>query len=320
MRIDQLIYLVEVSKYQSISLAAEKLHITQPTISQALNALETELNVKLFHRSRHGTIPTDDGKIILEKAIEILEKINEIRDVSSGDTSLLSGTLSVAAIPSISMNILSNTIASFTNNYPGITLNILENYSSAIEEEVRSERVSLGFVAKETPFPLFGKDFLFEKLFKGHVMACVGRKSPLSTYTEISYKELVKYPLVSFQSKSPFSDKIMSYLSNYDEPSILFDSDANQGTGKQILAEGVGIGFVSSLLIKNDPYFQSNKLVAIPISGEKIDIYYGYIRLKSRQLSPASKEFLKLLKFNLSSLKNTSDNNYITIIENEEII
>ncbi|WP_077213195.1 LysR family transcriptional regulator [Bacillus dakarensis] len=319
MRIDQLIYLVEVSKYKSISLAAENLHITQPTISQALNALEAELDVKLFHRSRIGTIPTDDGKIIIKKAIEILEKVNEISEFSGDHSKLLSGTLSIASVPSFSMHILSSSIASFTNTYQGVTLNVFEDISSVIKEEVRAERVNLGFIARENQRQFDEHDLYFEKLIEGHVMACVGRKSPLASKSTISYKEIAKNPIVSFKSKSPFFKKIMSILSKYREPSILFNSGiTNEGTGKQILSEGVGVGFVSSIAIKNDPYFMTNKLIAIPISEKPIEIAYGYVSLKSRQLTPAAKEYLRLLRKNLIAKKDL-ENNYITIFENEEI-
>lgn len=322
MRIDQLIYLVEVSKYKSISLAAEHLHITQPTISQALNALEAELNVKLLNRSRHGTIPTDDGKLIINKAIQILEKIDEIHNIAGNQTKLLSGTLSIAALPSFSMNILSNTIATFKSSYPGITVNVFEEISSIIAAEVSAERVVLGFVAIDSEEGLFiNTDIIFEKLIEGHVMACVGRKSPLSACEEISYKEIVKYPIVSFISKSPFYKKLISNLSQYGEPTFLFNAAlTNQGTGKQILAEGTGISFVSSLIIESDPYFKSNQLVAIPISDKGINIDYGYIRLKSRQLPPAAKEFLKHLKLSLSNIKENSDNKYMTDIKNEKFV
>ena len=63
MRIEQLIYLIEISKCGSISSAAEQLHISQPGISQAINSLEEEMDTKLFHRSKKiGTQPTEDGK------------------------------------------------------------------------------------------------------------------------------------------------------------------------------------------------------------------------------------------------------------------
>ena len=62
MRIDQLIYLVEISRLGSISLAAEHLHISQPTISLAINNLEKQPAKKLLVRSRLGTHPTEDEK------------------------------------------------------------------------------------------------------------------------------------------------------------------------------------------------------------------------------------------------------------------
>lgn len=296
MRIEQLSIVIEVARYGSISLASKKLHISQPTISQAISALEKELGVRIFQRSRFGTVPTKRGKLIIEKANEILEKVEEIKRLSANNDHFMTGNLIMASIPSLSMTILSKTLAQFSQDYPEVNIKIHQDLSSRIEEKVKNDKIPLGFVAKESKVLSTNKDLIFQPLITGKVMACVGKKSPLSSSKQISFQELVKHPIISFIQHSPFSQKVLKELKQFGTPRIIFNAQDNENTGKQLLAEGIGVSFCSTIILKSDPFFLSGKLKAIPISETTIDIYYGYVKCKSKQLSRAANEFLKLLR------------------------
>lgn len=71
MHIEQLKYIVEVTKTRSISIAAQNLHVSQSTISKAITNLEQELGINLFTRSRLGAIPTAEGKNIIKKRMKL---------------------------------------------------------------------------------------------------------------------------------------------------------------------------------------------------------------------------------------------------------
>lgn len=77
MHIEQLEYIVEVTKTGSLSVASKNLHITQSALSQSIKQLEAEIGVKIFRRSSQGTIPTDEGKILIQKAKEVLNSLYE---------------------------------------------------------------------------------------------------------------------------------------------------------------------------------------------------------------------------------------------------
>src|SRR5690625_3230987 len=121
MRLDQLIYLVEIDRFKSISLAAEKLYVSQPTVSQAINSLEIELGKKLFNRSRSGTIPTEYGEEIIEKAKEILFIVNDIKESSLSNFKLLTGNITIKGVPGFYTSLLSSALVSFKKKFPGIT-------------------------------------------------------------------------------------------------------------------------------------------------------------------------------------------------------
>ena len=91
MNFEQLQYVKAVVEFKSITIASQQLFVTQSAISQSITALEKELNVVLFHRSRHGTIPTEDGLWLLPKLMDIFQKTQEIKLEIESRTTQFSG-------------------------------------------------------------------------------------------------------------------------------------------------------------------------------------------------------------------------------------
>ena len=102
MRIEQLTYLIEIADSGSFMSAAERLHIAQPSISQAISALESELNVTLLTRTRTGTEPTQAGLIAINHARHVLEEIDRIKDIGKGKHTECSTVTIVSSVAPIS--------------------------------------------------------------------------------------------------------------------------------------------------------------------------------------------------------------------------
>lgn len=104
MKLDQLHCFLEACKYHSISVAAEKNFISQPSFSSAITKLEKELGLTLLNRNSRGVTPTPDGVAILEKSQEIFSLINDINDIATAHSVL--GTVRLATIPCLLDSIL----------------------------------------------------------------------------------------------------------------------------------------------------------------------------------------------------------------------
>lgn len=289
MRIEQLLYIIEINQTGSISLAAEKLHVSQPNISQAIVSLEEELGIKLFKRSRFGAVPTEDGKLIISKAEEIINKVEELRETAVFQSNQLSGLLSIASVPSLCLSVLPSTLAIFKAKHTGVELEMLELDYPQIKQEVQSGKVDIGLVAVSRNYEEPNKQLITETLLDSRVMACVGRNSPLSHRKSISLEELVHQPILLN------SEYLISKLKKYGEPNILFKL-GNSEAAKRVIAEGIAIGFYTEIGLKYDPYVQTGSIVALEITGEDMDISFCSLRLKNRHQSLPCKEFTKELK------------------------
>lgn len=302
MNLEQLQYLIEIANTGSISAAAERLHISQPSISQSILNLEKELQIKIFNRTRTGTIPTKAGMMIIEKAKEALQILEQIESISQIQSSMLSGSFSLGVIPSIGNSLLPMTLSIYKEKFPGIQIEVIEGGTNRVMENVLSGKVDIGLIAYRKPYHL-DKKLTFIPLLYGKVLACVGRTSKLAKRSHISFQEIVKYPIVTFNHEYNMKNLIVSKLKKYGKPNLMFTA-GNSETAKKIISQGIVIGFYAELSLKTDPYVLSGEIIPLHISDFSEPAKYGIIHKKEAYLSVQSREFINELKIQVRKFTN----------------
>ena len=146
MDIRQLRYFIAIAEARSLSAAAKKLRIAQPSLSQHLVNMEQELNVKLVERSPRGSVLTSEGKVLLRHATGICEKleecISEIRELSDE----ISGNVRFGMPPSVSM-VLSVPLAETVRlDLPNVRLRASEAMSGFIKSWIDDGTVEIGIL------------------------------------------------------------------------------------------------------------------------------------------------------------------------------
>ncbi|OUM84284.1 MAG: hypothetical protein BAA01_03490 [Bacillus thermozeamaize] len=148
MKLEHLKYIVEINDSGSISTAAERMHVSQPAVSQSVKHLEDRLKVKIFKRSRNGAQPTEVGRSIIEKAREVLRKIDEIESIAQVQHAMLEGNLSLVAIPSMCMSLLPKTLSAFSTRFPKVKLEVIETGTLQAASYVEKEIVDFGIMSR----------------------------------------------------------------------------------------------------------------------------------------------------------------------------
>jgi LysR family nitrogen assimilation transcriptional regulator len=141
MELGQLRYFVAIVDHGSLSRAALVLHVAQPALTQQLRQLEEELGAQLLHRSAHGVLSTDAGKIFYEHAQAILKQVADARSAVTQSTTRPSGSVTLGLPHSISGALALLTAARAT--YPEITLQLTEEISGNLIEQLKSGRLNL---------------------------------------------------------------------------------------------------------------------------------------------------------------------------------
>ena len=141
-------YFLAVAREENFTKAANMLHVTQPTLSRQIADLEQELGVKLFVRSNHNIILTEDGMILKRRAQEILSLADKTkRDFLQKDEAL-SGTISIGSGEFRSTEYLAKIIAEFRRKYPNVNYEISSGNANNIRDYIERGFLDIGLMSE----------------------------------------------------------------------------------------------------------------------------------------------------------------------------
>ncbi|NMD71303.1 LysR family transcriptional regulator [Bacillus sp. DNRA2] len=298
MNFEQMEYIKEVVDTKSMSLAAQNLHVSQSAISQSISLLEKEIGIKLFKRSRFGTVPTDEGKNIIKKVLEILKKVDEMKGEVQAITSSYKGELKIATISSLFLTILPKSLSRFKKDFPQIKMTILEMESKEIIEAVDKLKVDLGFLGINADLqPKLTEEIAFQSLhYQGGIKVIVPMDSPLAFYNELTVKDIIDYPFVMYASR--YWENLTGYIQEHIGPINIMFETTNTEVIKKTVSEGLGISLLSSLMLLDDPYVESQRIVAIPLADYSLfqNFSFGWIHSKNHPHLRLVKKFLEYVE------------------------
>lgn len=169
--------------------AAQRLGISQPSLSQALSTLEQGLGVQLVERSTRRVLITPLGRGLIPLARQASEIVDDIVDRAAGRTDDLSGPLSIGFIPTVAPYILPNFLRTVRDELPELQPRILEEQTSHLVDALRSGAIDAAVLALPCGVTSFEEVPLYEEEFhivvpEGHELA--GRDDvPLSVLSEM---------------------------------------------------------------------------------------------------------------------------------------
>jgi len=137
MTLTELRYIVTLAQEQHFGRAAERCHVSQPTLSVAVKKLEEELGVALFERSKTRVSPTPMGEKVVAQSQNVLEQASAIKDIASSGKDQLTGPLKVGAIFTIGPYLFPHFIPKLQTFAPGMPLYVEESYTATLRQRLR---------------------------------------------------------------------------------------------------------------------------------------------------------------------------------------
>ncbi|MEG1648479.1 MAG: LysR substrate-binding domain-containing protein, partial [Rikenellaceae bacterium] len=147
MTIVQLEYLISVAKYGSFSTAATYCYVTQPSLSTQIKNLEDELGVVLLNRNSKPLILTEAGRMVVDKAKDVISGFYNITEIVKGLRNEVSGALRIAAIPTIAPYLLHRFIPEFVKVYPNLNLQVKEMFTRDIITAIGNDTIDVAILA-----------------------------------------------------------------------------------------------------------------------------------------------------------------------------
>ncbi|WP_405792806.1 LysR family transcriptional regulator [Streptomyces sp. NBC_01506] len=153
MQFQQLVYFVAVAETLHFTRAAERVHVSQPSLSQQIRALEKELGAELFGRARGNVALTDAGEALLPTARRILADAETARHEVQELVQLRRGRVRLGAPPSLCTGLLPEVLRAFHDRHPGIELLIEESGSHDLVRELARGALDFALVVLPLPTP-----------------------------------------------------------------------------------------------------------------------------------------------------------------------
>lgn len=302
-------YVYEVYKERSFSKAAKNLFISQPSLSAAIKKTESELGFEIFDRSTKPIGLTEFG-IAYIKAIEEILEIQECFGNYLNDLSdLQAGQISIGGTNLFTSYILPPIISIFSKKYPKIELNIVETNTSNLERYLYNGELDVVIDNFDFDSEVYHKQFYS----KDNIILAVPKSfesNDIAKEYQIPYEDILNGDYLKDDVKTVplelFKDDFFLFLKEGNDtrkraekicsrenisPNVLLELD-QQITAYNLTCFGMGISFVSDLLIKNveeNKNINYYKLESID-SGRKISFFYK----KYRYLKKSTKEFLRI--------------------------
>ncbi len=248
MNLVQLKYFKAVCIYQSVSAAAEYLHISQPSLSNAIKELEDEFGVTLFFRHHRGMSLTKAGEELFEMCGDLLSRAETAERVMN-ELGNKRNILHLGVPPMIGSLILPGIYNDFAKNNPGLSLEISEGGSSELSRRLSEGFLDMIFLPHNKPVE---KNLVSEKLGTLEIACCVSKGHPLQAKEEIEAMELRGIPLVLYKNGFYQTEEIKRWFSaSRVDPDILLQTE-QLSTIETIISSGVAAGFLFRRLIERN--------------------------------------------------------------------
>jgi DNA-binding transcriptional LysR family regulator len=241
-----------VCEEKSFSKAAERLRLSQPTVSSHISTFEQQVGARLLDRLGREVVPTRVGTLLYEHGRRIMEAKRLLMEDLDRMLHRLEGQLRIGASTIPGEYLLAPLIRDFHSAHPRIEIQLMIRDTAEILEKVRDGGVELGFVgAQRDDFPeIHYQDFAADRLVL--VAPDAGRWRELS---EIGFEELCREPMVIRESGSGtrtiFERRLQQLGHSPDELHVVAEMGSTSAVKQAVLA-GVGIAILSDLAVQSE--------------------------------------------------------------------
>ena len=255
MNLNQLKYFYTVCTDGSLSAAAERLYISQPSLSSSIKSLEKEFGVSLFNRRYKGMELTTEGKRLFEMCKDILSRTEQLEDIMK-DLGNERNKLRLGVPPMIGSIILPYIYRDFCRLHPDITLEIIEDGRSSLLDKLSENYLDMIFLLHNNSLD---EKFSSTKIARLEIVCCASKDNVIAKYKSVTPHLLKNTPLVLFENSFFQTEEIKKWFA-YENitPNIILQTK-QLSTMLTMISSNVAAGFTFRELTETNEDF-----IAIP--------------------------------------------------------
>ena len=281
MTLNQLSYFYQAAVLQHFNQAAEKMNISEPSLSRSIAALENELGITLFEKRGRNVTLTKAGEIFLEHVTQILDDVtrasNKMQQIATNG-----GHIDIAYVSPLAREFIPNTVRAFLSleQNKNITFHFFQDITSMNIEGLKKGSYDLIFGSYSANEP----NIEFIPIIKQDLVAILPIGHPLGKKAEIEAGDFEKYPVLGKYTRNFFNDHGVI-------PNFICESPDENGIAS-LVAKNFGIALVADV----DTIHRDDICIRPLISQETFShtVYMGYMRGKYQL--PAVQRFIQFVR------------------------
>jgi LysR family hydrogen peroxide-inducible transcriptional activator len=248
MEIHQLRYFVAVAEEGGFSHAAEREHVSQPSLSQQIHKLEEELNQQLFDRLPRSVVLTEAGRCLLPYARVILTALADAARAVTALEAEVAGRLSVGAIPSIALYILPRLIGRFQQAYPKVTFELFEDTTEKLAHRLEDGTLDLVIASGTDESPNLAR----HSLGREPLLLLVPENHRLARRKSVKWSELAHEKFLLLHDEHSLSITVRQLLAaNHLKPELVLRG-AQLVTIARMVAAGLGVTVIPHMMAETE--------------------------------------------------------------------
>lgn len=246
--LQQLRYLVAIAETLHFRRAAEKCHVTQPTLSGQLRELEDKLGVQLVERSRAKVVLTPIGKEVAARGKAVLRDVQDIIELANHGHSLFDGTIRVGVLQSLGPYLLPHILPQLHQNYPDLKLYVREGMPQTLLENVDEGSLDLLLF----PLPISRADLHSVRLFREPLWIVASREHQLAGKDAAKRSDLKGETVLTLERGHRLHDQVRDLCDEFGARLSLDYEGTSLDTLRQMVGMGMGVSFVPALYVLSE--------------------------------------------------------------------
>ena len=289
MELRHLRYFLAVAEVGSFSRAADRLGISQPTLSQQMRDLEAGLRVSLFQRRGKRILLTSAGLIFQEHARAILRQFESFLQELSSQPQQLRGALHLGVVPILNVPLVPHLLGLFAAKHPGISIIVDEISSTEIETALEEGRmdVGLGFVTRYSP------NLRYERLCTDEFALVVSEEHAWSKRRKIPFAELHQQRLLQLTDSFVMRHMTDEICRKHQVRPRTVAEISSIETLLRSIATLKAAALMPKIVLRGR---EGLKLKAIQLQGKNLGVEIGLLRLSDSLGNSAVDSFTTLAK------------------------
>lgn len=295
MEIHQLRYFVAAAEAGSMTLAARRCHVAQPSLSQQVRKLEEGLGVQLFDRVGRGVVPTEAGRALLPRARRILGEVRETQENLRSEVEHGPGRLSIGAIPTIAPYLLPPVLAELRRRSPGCELTVREDLTDHLVEAVVDHELDVAV----TSTPIDHDLVQTEVVGREALLVVTPRAHPLAATGRITLADLREQATVSLHEMHCLGEQIGAFCARAGVRPDVVCRTTQLATVLEFVRLGLGVSLVPAMAAAGD---RSGERAYLPLASRQPTREIALVWRVGRSRPVAARGLAELLGAELARL------------------